>query len=113
MELKFFPQAIATAERDLLNRDQDLDVAIQALAFIESEIERAIAEDPELKNDQQRKAKRLEMQGDRSYTEARDSVKRAKHKKGLAEIKVNKTRNEFIVKKLEFRREIANLEAIA
>jgi hypothetical protein len=113
MDLKLFPTAIETRERKLLEVDRELDLAIRALAFIESEIERSIATDSELKNDQQRKAKRLELQSEPSYTEARDSVERAKNKKALAEIALNKIRNEFSVKKLETRREIASLEAIA
>jgi hypothetical protein len=113
MDIKFFPNAIETAERALLKADRELDLAIQALAFAESEIERAIATDPDLKNDQQRKAKRLDLQGEPSYSESRDSVARAKNKKALAEIKLNKFRNEFTVRKLELRREIANLEASA
>jgi hypothetical protein len=113
MDLKLFPAMIETRERNRLKAERELDLAIGALTFIESEIERAIATDSELKNDQQRKARRLELQSEPSYTEARESVERAKNKKALAEITLNKIRNEFTVKKLEIRERIANLEASA
>jgi hypothetical protein len=104
---------IYTAEQELLKSQDGVAVVVDQLAFLDAEIEAAIASNPELKNDQQRKAAKLEAQRDNYYVEFKNSLISAKKNVAKAEIELNYWRNLFSAKKLEARLEIYRLEAVA
>ena len=75
MTLNDYPQAIADIQKQLLQIQQRLRTAKEAVAFSLSHIDRAIAFDTELKNDTQRKAKRKAlMETDSDYIEASQAI---------------------------------------
>jgi hypothetical protein len=123
VEFGFFPMSnfslsalvdrIYTAEQELLKYQDGVAVVVDQLAFLDAEIEVAIASNAELKNDQQRKAAKLEAQRDNYYVELKNSLIRAKKKVATAEIEVNYWRNLFSAKKLEARLEVYRLESVA
>lgn len=104
---------IYTAEQELLKYQDKVAVVVDQLALFDAEIEVAIASNPELKNDQQRKAAKLEAQRDNYYVEHKNSLIRAKKKVSATEIEVNYWRNLFSAKKLEARLEVYRLESVA
>jgi hypothetical protein len=108
-----YPSKIATKARDL-RRDQDgLLILRDALSTLQAEIEMAIAIDAELKNDTQRKAKRLELQRQSHYVQMLSEVRETEFKCDMAAIVLQRLRDEFSVMKLMLRRECAELEAAA
>jgi hypothetical protein len=62
MKLNDYPQAIALLEEKILVVNREIEIQSELLSFMDGEIETAIASDNALKNEQNRKAKRLEMQ---------------------------------------------------
>lgn len=113
MKLSQYPQAIAQAEEALLTAIIDVEVQTELLGFMNREIELLIASDEGLKNEQQRKAKRLELQQQPDYLQFLASLKEAKEDRERLQIKLNLLRNEFSVTKLEARLQAAQLEAVA
>ena len=105
--------SIFTAEQELLKCQDSVTVIADQLAMFDAEIEAAIAANSDLKNDQQRKAAKLEAQRENSYVELKNSLIRAKKKVGKAEIEVNYWRNLFSARKMETRLEISRLDAVA
>ena len=73
------------------------------------DIEKAIASDDTLKNDTQRKAKRLELQLKADYNQMISDILKSKDKISSLEIELNLANNRFSVAKLRSRFEIANL----
>ena len=73
------------------------------------DIEKAIASDDTLKNDTQRKAKRLELQLKADYNQMISDILKSKDKISNLEIELNLANNRFSVAKLRSRFEIANL----
>ena len=104
---------IYTAEQELLKYQDGVAIIVDQLAFLDSEIEATIAGNTDLKNDQQRKAAKLEAQRDNYYVEQKNSLIRAKKKVATAEVEVNYWRNLFSAKKLEARLEVYRLESVA
>lgn len=113
MKLGQYPKAIAQAEEALLTAMIDVEVQTELLGFMDGEIELTIASNEGLKNEQQRKAKRLELQQQPDYLQVLLSLKEAKKDRERLQIKLNFLRNEFSVTKLEERKAIASLEAVA
>jgi hypothetical protein len=113
MKLSQYPKAIASLEETLLQASLNVEIYGEHLSFMDAEIEIEIACDGDLKNDQMRKAKRLELQQQPDYLDAKTRLKDAKVQRERLSIELNQTRNEFSVAKLEARNAIANLEAVA
>lgn len=113
MKLNQYPQAIAKVEESLLNTTLDLECWQEELYFLNGEIELAIACDADLKNEQMRKAKRLELQQQPDYLQIKNKVKEAKINRDRLQIQVDLLRNQFSVAKLEARLRAASLEAAA
>jgi len=113
MKLNQYPQVIASLEESLLQASLDVEIYSEQLSFMDADIEAAIASDSSLKNDQMRKARRLEMQQDQDYLDSKSRLKDAKLRRERLSIGLNRMRNEFSVAKLEARTAIANLEAVA
>ncbi len=112
-KLKQYPKAIASVEEKLLRLNQEIEIQNQLISFLDADIEKAIANDKDLKNEQQRKTKRLELQQQPDYLEVRRKLTEIKEERDFNLIKLNQLRSEFSVMKLELRMQIANLEAAA
>ncbi len=80
------------------------------LSYLDEEIETEIAQNQELKNEQQRQAKRLELQQQPNYLELKYNLKEAREERDFCAIELNQSQNEFSVLKLEMRLHIARLE---
>ena len=112
-KLKQYPKAIASVEEKLLKLNQEIAIENQLISFLDAELEKAIANDKELKNEQQRKTKRLELQQQPDYLEVKRKLTQVKEERDRQLIQLNQLRSEFSVMKLEVRMQIANLEAVA
>jgi hypothetical protein len=113
LKLNQFPRAIAKAEADVLSVQTEIAIVVDQLASRDADIEKAIATNEALKNDQQRKAFRIDSQREYDYIALQTDLKDLKFKQAKAEIDLNQLQNEFSVAKLEARLQIAHLEQIA
>lgn len=111
--LKEYPSKIAEVEILILNLDRQVNIYKEQLSFMDADIENAIASNKELKNEQQRKTKRLELKQEPDYLQAKAALTEAVEKRDKEVIQLNLLRNQFSVAKLEERKAIANLEAVA
>lgn len=112
MKLQDYPQVIAKLQRQILGLDQKLIGMTESVKIFEAEIDKAIAFDLTLKNDAQRKARRIELQQtDGDYYQASRLLKETKEKRELLAIELELARNQFSILKLEKREAIARLEA--
>jgi len=112
MKLQEYPQAIAHLQKELLTVQQRLRTAKETAAFCLSNIDRAIAFDKELKNDNQRKAKRAELlEKDGDYIESQQQLRKLEDLQAEMDIELDLLRSQFSVLKLEQREAIARLEA--
>ncbi len=112
-QLKQYPKAIASVEEKLLKLNREIEIQNQLISFFDADIEKTISDDKTLKNDQQRKSKRLELQQQPDYLEIRRKLTELKEQRERNVIQLNQLRSEFSVMKLELRMQIANLEAAA
>ena len=103
---------IYSIEQDLRKAKIELTGLEDSLDLYKFEVEKAIADDGTLKNDTQRKAKRLELQNKPDYSQMITSILKAKDKINHLEIELNLSNNRFSVAKLRSRHEIANLERL-
>lgn len=112
MKLPEFPQAIAHLEEKLFRASHEVEVQTELLSFMDREVEAAIAK-AGLKNEQHRKAKRLELQQEPDYLEVKANLKEAKEERERLTIQLNLLRNQFSVAKLEIKWAIASMESAA
>ena len=111
MKLNEYPQAIAHQSRQLLEFDQSLIGLTESVKIFEAEIDKVIAFDVNLKNDAQRKAKRVELQQtDGDFYSSSLLLKQTKEKRDLLAIDLELLRNQFAIAKLEKREAIAQME---
>ncbi len=111
MKLNQYPEAIAKLQRQILDLDQNIISLAESVKIFEAEIDKAIAFDGSLKNDAQRKAKKIEMQqSDGDYYQSSRLLKETKEKRDSLAIDLELVRNRFTVAKLEKREAIAKLE---
>ena len=103
---------IYSLEQDLRTAKIELAGLEDSMDLYKFEVEKAIASDDTLKNDNQRKAKRLELQNKPDYSQMITSIVKAKDKINHLEIELNLSNNRFSVAKLRSRHEIANLERL-
>ena len=103
---------IYSIEQDLRKAKIELTGLEDSLDLYKFEVEKAIADDATLKNDNQRKAKRLELQNKPDYSQMIANILKAKDKINHLEIELNLSNNRFSVAKLRSRHEIANLERL-
>ncbi|MGI0494285.1 hypothetical protein ACN4EG_21065 [Alkalinema pantanalense CENA528] len=111
MNLKDYPSAIAKAAKTLQRLEGQVWEHKNELTAWDWQIENTIASDVELKNEQQRKAKRLELQMGESYQQAREKLHKAEAKLEAAQIHLTMLRDTFRIEILETRERIARLEA--
>ncbi len=111
MKFSEYPRAIAEVEKELLRLVRDLRRVQEAINNSVNQAERAIAFDAELKNDAQRKAKRLELLGaDKRYGSAMAMAGRMGDRKAELEIDLGFYRAQFSVLKLQIRDRISQAE---
>lgn len=113
LKLNQYPKAIACLEESLLQASLNVEIYSEQLSFMDADIEAVIASDNALKNEQNRKAKRLEMQQQPDCLEVKANLKAAKEERSRLAIRLNLLHNQFSVAKLEARLQIAQLEAVA
>ncbi|PPS41931.1 hypothetical protein [Chroococcidiopsis sp. TS-821] len=106
-----YPNAIARIQRQILDTDQHLIGLTEGVKIFEAEIDKAIAFDTSLKNEAQRKARRIELQqtDGNSYAASR-LLRETKEKREILAIELELLRNQFAILKLEKREAIARLE---
>ena len=100
---------IYSIEQDLRKAKIELTGLEDSLDLYKFEVEKAIASDDTLKNDNQRKAKRLELQNKPDYSQMIANILKSKDKINHLEIELNLSNNRFSVAKLRSRNEIANM----
>ena len=112
-QLSKYPMMIHKAENRVLEIQESIAVVVDQLACHDAEIEKAIAKNESLKNEQQRKAYKLDAQREDDYVGLQTELKDLKFQLADAEIDLNLYRNQFSVAKIEARLEIAQLEQAA
>jgi hypothetical protein len=110
MKLNDYPNAIAKLARKLQRMDIEIRHHQNLVERMTAQIERAIASDPELRNDQQRKARRLELMETSEYLQATEVLQAEQDKRDLAAIDLQLLRDNFRVAMLETRQAIAATE---
>ncbi len=110
MKLIDYPAEIAEKQRQLLRIEQHIRRLQEILNGLTAEIDTAIAFDSALKNDAQRKAKRLELMSTTEYRKAVANLLMAQDERSEIEIDTNLLRNQFSVLKLQLREAIAARE---
>jgi hypothetical protein len=108
-QLEKLVNEIYSIEKDLRTAKIELAGLEDSMDLYKFEVEKAIASDDTLKNDNQRKAKRLELQNKPDYSQMIANILKAKDKINHLEIELNLSNNRFSVAKLRSRHEIANL----
>ncbi len=110
MKLIDYPIAIAEKQRHFLQIEQNIRRLQDILNRLAAEIDTAIAFDNTLKNDAQRKAKRLELMQASDYRRAAANLQMTQDERAEIEIDLNLLRNQFSVLKLQLREAIAARE---
>ena len=110
MKLIDYPAAIAEKQHQLLRSEQHVRRLQEILNRLTAEIDTTIAFDIALKNDAQRKAKRIELMRSAEYRTAFANLQIAQDERAELEIDLNLLRNQFSVLKLEKRDSIAARE---
>lgn len=110
MRLLDYPAAIAQKQRELLQVEQHIRRSQDILNRLTAEIDTNIAFDSELRNDAQRKAKRLELMKSGEYRKAATQLQIVQDQHAEIEIDLTLLRNQFSVLKLELREAIASRE---
>lgn len=106
-----FPRTIADRQQELLHLEQQLRDQRETVTFCLNAIDRIIARDDSLKNDNQRKARRSELlETDPDTIQASRQLKRLEDLKAELDLDLQLLLNLFTVRKLEERRAIASLE---
>lgn len=99
--LSEYPAAIMTVDKRLLELQQKLRVVEAALQEQDFAVETAIAFNPELKNEAQRKAAKMDLQQTAEYKTAVKQCREVQDQITEAEIELRFLRNCFTVAKLE------------
>ncbi len=108
MQLSHYPTAIAQAAQRANEIDSQLLAVQQVIHWVEGNAERVAAFELELKNDNQRKARRFELLlTNQEYQKAVDTSIRLTGEKANALAHLEYLRNQFSVAKLEARSAIA------
>lgn len=108
LSLGQYPAAIAKVSNQILAIDEQIQEFKMRGEAIESGIELVVAFDAELKNDSQRKAKKLQgLQASTHYQQAITALSRLGNDRTDLVNQLEQLRGEFSVAKLEFRAAIA------
>jgi multidrug resistance efflux pump len=110
MDFADYPLAIAKLERQLLRTSQAMRRSQADLEKLQMTIEQAIAADLDLKDEQQRKARRLELITGNDFQNAQQVLQTHSDRRAELDIELQLLRNQFTVAKLEKREAIAQAE---
>ena len=110
MRLIDYPVTIAEKQRQLLQTEQHIRRLQEIVNRLTAEIDTKIAFDSDLRNDAQRKAKRLELMSAADYRRAAANLQITQDERAEIEIDLNLLRNQFSVLKLQLREAIAARE---
>lgn len=110
MKLIDYPNAIAQTQRQLLQAEQHIRRLQEVVNNLTAEFDTSIAFDITLKNDAQRKARRVEMMQSVEYRRAVTNLLTAQDRRAELEIDLNLLRNQLSVLKLELRERITQRE---
>ena len=106
--LQEYPALIAQASRALLTHRQKMRPWEESIATYDAEIEQQIANDPDLRNDSQRKAKRADLQAAEDYKALLIDLNKLRDLRTELDIQLQQIENEFACKKLLIQHAIAN-----
>lgn len=110
MKLIDYPDAIAQKQRELLQADQHIRRLQEVVNHLTADIDTTIAFDSTLKNDAQRKARRLDLMKSPEYRKAISNLLMAQDRRAEIEIDLTLLRNQLSVLKLEMREAITRRE---
>lgn len=110
LRLSDYPDAIAQKQRQLLQNTQHARRLQDVLDRMTAEIDTSIAFDFSLKNDAQRKARRMEMMRSPEYRRALNNLLTVQDQTAELEIDLGLLRNQFSALKLELRERITSRE---
>jgi hypothetical protein len=112
LKLEQYPKTIAEIQRLMLDFDKQIRQTAETLALIDNQIDLKIANDPNLKNDGQRKAQRDNLrQNDPCRLKAIDLLNRLTDRRAGQEIDLEYYRNEYKLLVLQLREKVARLES--
>lgn len=111
MQLSYYPTAIAKAAKTVQQLDQNIANLKAAVDRMNYAIEITISQDENCKNDQQRRARRMELQHQPAYTDATEALQKMTWEREAAQIDLDCLRHTFRVETLEKRERIARMEA--
>lgn len=102
LQLGQYPDAIANLQRQLLKADRQVRQLSESVMILTAAIDCQIAFDTSLKNDAQRKARRLELIGtDSDYITASVALRAAQDQRESLLIELQLLRNQFSILKLD------------
>lgn len=111
MKLNEYPEAIASLRLKLAHLETELSQQQETAKFLEASIEFQVASDASLKNESQRKARKLELlQSNPDYFRENNKYRDLKLKHKILEIDLLLKIDEFAIAKLEERRAIIEME---
>jgi len=110
-QLNQYPEEIAELQRQVLHADQQIRQLNQNLATLTTAIDQQVAFDTSLKNEAQRKARRMAlMEANQDYVIAANTLKTLQDNREELLIKLQFLRSRFSVLKLHMREAIARQE---
>ncbi|MBD3882148.1 hypothetical protein IFO70_10295 [Phormidium tenue FACHB-886] len=110
VDLKEFPQRIASVRSQLLIQQQNHRRLSDILNSLDRDIDLQIASSSDLKNELQRKAAKAELQIDEEYQAALMEVRNSSDRITALEIELERLRGLFSASKLEVRQAIVRAE---
>lgn len=114
IKLEKYPIQIAELSKELVRVQNQQRRLSETLALIDNQIDRAIAFDTDLRNDSQRKAKSKELREESSQrAELSAQLQELGDRIRLLEIDIEYYRNEYRLRVLLLRQEVARLESVA
>ena len=114
IKLEKYPIQIAELSKELVRVQNQQRRLSESLALIDNQIDRAIAFDTDLRNDSQRKAKSKELREESSQrAELSAQLQELGDRIRLLEIDIEYYRNEYRLRVLLLRQEVARLESVA
>jgi len=110
LPLSQYPTAIADVQKQILVQEQRIRQLKYQLVEFDLKIEQAIADDPQLKNEQLRDTKRLGWKNAQKYRDIVSQKEEAEDQLKTLKIQLEQLRAYFEVEKLLLRERIASME---
>lgn len=100
-----FPELIASFQRQILQLEEEI---AETLKMCENIIDKAILNNPELKNEAQRKVEKIDqMHQSQEYRDLSKSLRRRKHQRAELEIDLELMRSRFSIEKIRLKEAIS------